>query len=160
MPTPLTGGQPAPQFTVETDKGETVSLKDFAGKHVVLYFYPRDDTPGCTVEACNFRDNIGRLESVGAVVLGISLDSVQSHEKFRDKFELPFTLLSDPEHQVAGAYGVYGPKKFMDREYMGVDRATFVVGPDGTLEKVWPKVNPEGHAEEVLAWLQEHKAKK
>jgi len=156
MPTTLSEGQKAPEFTAEADKGETVNLGDFAGKHVVLYFYPKDDTPGCTVEACSFRDNMGVLQSEGAVVLGISLDSVKSHEKFRDKFELPFPLLSDPEHKVADAYGVYGPKKFMGREYMGVDRATFVIGPTGALEKVWPKVNPEGHAEEVLAWLRQH----
>jgi len=157
MPTPLTEGEPAPDFSAETDRGETVSLKDFAGKHVVLYFYPKDDTPGCTTEACNFRDNISRLEAEGAVVLGISLDSVPSHQKFRDKFELPFTLLSDPEHEVADAYGVYGQKTFMGREYMGLDRATFLIGPDGTLEKVWPKVKPDGHADEVLAALREHK---
>ncbi|MEX1253450.1 MAG: thioredoxin-dependent thiol peroxidase [Dehalococcoidia bacterium] len=160
MPTTLAEGQPAPDFTAETDKGETVSLKDFAGKHVVLYFYPKDDTPGCTTEACNFRDNFGILESEGAVVLGVSLDSVQSHQKFRDKFELPFTLLADPEHTVSDAYGVYGQKSFAGHDYMGVDRATFVIGPDGTLEQVWPKVKPDGHALEVLAWLKEHKAAK
>lgn len=157
MPTPLTEGQPAPEFTAQTDTGETVSLKDFAGKHVVLYFYPKDDTPGCTMEACNFRDNIGILQEEGAVVLGISLDSVESHEKFRDKYELPFTLLADPEHRVADAYGVYGKQKFMQHEYLGVDRATFVIGPDGKLEKVWPKVKPDGHADEVLAALREQK---
>ena len=156
MPTPLTDGQPAPDFSSETDKGETVSLKDFAGKHVVLYFYSKDDTPGCTVEACNFRDNMGRLEAAGAVVLGISLDSVSSHEKFRDKFELPFTLLADTDHKVADAYGVYGQKTFMGREYMGVDRATFLIGPDGTLEKVWPKVDPNEHALQVLEHLRGH----
>ncbi len=160
MPTPLTEGQPAPEFTAETDGGETVSLQDFAGKHVVLYFYPKDDTPGCTVEACNFRDNLGVLQSEGAVVLGISLDTVDSHQKFRDKFELPFPLLADPEHTVADAYGVYGKKEFAGHEYLGIDRATFVIGPEGTLEKVWPKVNPQDHALEVLAWLREHKAAK
>lgn len=157
MPTPLSEGQPAPDFAVETDKGETVRLRDFAGKHVVLYFYPKDDTPGCTAEACGFRDSFSLIEAEGAVILGISLDSVLSHQKFRDKFKLPFTLLSDPEHEVADAYGVYGPKKFMGREYMGVDRATFIIGPDGKLEKVWPQVKPEGHAEEVLAFLREHR---
>jgi peroxiredoxin Q/BCP len=157
MPTPLNERQAAPDFTAKTDKDETVSLKDFAGKHVVLYFYPKDDTPGCTVEACNFRDNMGRLESAGAVVLGISLDGVESHQKFRDKFELPFTLLADPDHTVADAYGVYGQKEFMGRQYMGIDRATFLIGPDGTLEKVWPKVKPDGHADEVLAELGGHK---
>jgi peroxiredoxin Q/BCP len=156
MPTTLTEGAKAPDFTAETDAGETIKLADFAGKHVVLYFYPKDDTPGCTVEACNFRDNFAVLESEGAVVLGISLDSVQSHQKFRDKFELPFTLLSDPEHAVADAYGVYGKKTFMGREYMGVDRATFLIGPDGTLEKVWPAVKPDGHASEVLEVLRGH----
>lgn len=156
MPTPLTDGEKAPDFSAETDKGETVALKDFAGKHVVLYFYPKDDTPGCTVEACNFRDNMGRLEGAGAVVLGISLDSVQSHQEFRDKFELPFTLLADTDHRIADAYGVYGQKTFMGREYMGVDRATFLIGPDGSLEKVWAKVNPNGHADEVLAVLGDH----
>ena len=156
MPTPLNEGQPAPDFTAETDQGETVSLKDFAGKHVVLYFYAKDDTPGCTVEACNFRDNMGRLEAAGAVVLGISLDDVESHQKFRDKFELPFTLLADTDHRVADAYGVYGQKTFMGREYMGIDRATFLIGPDGTLEKVWPQVKPDGHADEVLAALRDN----
>ena len=158
MPTTLTEGQKAPDFTAETDKNETVSLQDFAGKHVVLYFYPKDDTPGCTIEACAFRDNMGILEQEGAVVLGVSLDGVESHQKFRDKFELPFPLLADPEHSVADAYGVYGKQSFMGREYMGVDRATFIIGPDGTLEKLWPKVNPDGHAAEVLAWLREKKA--
>jgi peroxiredoxin Q/BCP len=156
MPTELTQGTPAPDFTVETDRGETVSLKDFKGKHVVLYFYPKDDTPGCTVEACNFRDNMGRIETAGAVVLGISLDDVESHQKFRDKLELPFPLLADTDHKVADAYGVYGKKEFMGREYMGIDRATFLIGPDGKLEKVWPKVNPQGHADEVLEALASH----
>ena len=157
MATSLTEGAPAPDFSTETDKGETVALKDFAGKHVVLYFYPKDDTPGCTIEACEFRDNIGILQQEGAVVLGISLDSVESHQQFRDKFELPFTLLADPEHKVADAYGVYGPKTFQEHKYMGVDRATFIIGPDGSLAKVWAQVNPKGHAEEVLSWLREHK---
>ena len=157
MATTLIEGQPAPGFTVQTDKGETVALKDYAGKHVVLYFYPKDDTPGCTVEACNFRDNFSVIEQEGAVVLGISLDSVDSHQKFRDKFELPFTLLADPEHTVSDAYGVYGKKDFRGHEYMGIDRATFIIGPDGTLEKVWPQVKPDGHAGEVLDFLRGHK---
>ena len=157
MATTLNEGQPAPDFAVQTDKGETVALKDYAGKHVVLYFYPKDDTPGCTVEACNFRDNFSVIEQEGAVVLGISLDSVDSHQKFRDKFELPFTLLSDPEHKVSDAYGVYGKKDFRGHEYMGIDRATFIIGPDGTLEKVWALVKPDGHAGEVLDFLRGHK---
>ncbi len=157
MPTPLSEGQPAPDFSAETDDGTNVQLKDFAGKHVVLYFYPKDETPGCTMEACNFRDNFGQLESAGAVVLGVSLDSVQSHQKFRDKHHLPFTLLSDPQHRIAEAYGVYGQKSFLGKKYMGVDRATFLIGPDGKLAKIWPKVRPIGHAGQVLDWLREHK---
>jgi peroxiredoxin Q/BCP len=157
MATELSEGQQAPDFTVQTDKDESVSLKDYAGKHVVLYFYPKDDTPGCTVEACNFRDNFSVIEKGGAVVLGISLDSVDSHQKFRDKFELPFTLLSDPEHTVSDAYGVYGKKDFRGHEYMGIDRATFIIGPDGKLEKVWPQVKADIHADEVIAFLREHK---
>jgi peroxiredoxin Q/BCP len=153
MTTELKEGQPAPDFTVENDKGETVSLKDFAGKRVVLYFYPKDNTPGCNMEACGFRDNMDMLESEGAVVVGVSLDDAASHQKFRKKFDLPFSLLTDTEHKVADAYGVYGQKSFLGKKYMGVDRATFVIGPDGKLEKVWAKVNPLGHAKEVLAWL-------
>jgi peroxiredoxin Q/BCP len=156
MTTPLTDGQQAPDFSGETDAGENVSLKDFTGKHVVLYFYPKDETPGCTMEACNFRDNFEPLEAAGAVVLGVSLDSVQSHQKFRDKHHLPFTLLADPEHRIADAYGVYGQKSFLGKKYMGVDRATFLIGPDGKLEKVWAKVRPIGHAGQVLDWLRQH----
>ena len=156
MATKLNEGQQAPDFTVQTDKGETVSLKDYAGKHVVLYFYPKDDTPGCTIEACNFRDNILVLEEEGAVVLGISLDTVESHQQFRDKYELPFALLADPAHEVSDAYGVYGKKEFRGHEYMGIDRATFIIGPDGKLEKVWPQVDPNEHALAVLEHLRGH----
>ncbi len=157
MATTLEAGQPAPDITAKTDKGETVSLKDFAGKRVVLYFYPKDDTPGCTIEACNFRDNLADVEAENAVVLGISLDDVESHQQFRDKFELTFPLLADTDHAVSDAYGVYGQKEFRGHEYMGVDRATFIIGKDGMLEKVWTQVDPNGHGEEVLAWLRENK---
>jgi peroxiredoxin Q/BCP len=153
VPTNLKEGDIAPEFKLETDKGETISLESLRGKTVVLYFYPKDDTPGCTTEACGFRDHLAAIEAGSAVVLGVSLDSVKSHQKFRDKYQLPFTLLSDPEHKTAEAYGVYGLKKFMGREYMGVERATFIIGPDGRLAKVWPKVKPKGHAEEVREWL-------
>jgi thioredoxin-dependent peroxiredoxin len=156
MATTLTEGQTAPDFKAKTDAGETVALADYSGKHVVLYFYPKDDTPGCTIEACNFRDNLGILQSQGAVVLGISLDDVDSHQKFRDKFELTFPLLADPDHGISDAYGVYGQKEFRGHQYFGIDRATFVIGPDGTLEKVWPAVDPNGHALEVLEFLQNH----
>jgi peroxiredoxin Q/BCP len=157
MPEILEEGQPAPDVSVKTDKGETVSLSDFPGKRVVVYFYPKDDTPGCTIEACNFRDNIGALEKEDAVVLGVSLDDVASHEQFRDKFELPFPLLADTDHSFSDAFGVYGKQKFKDFEYMGVARATFIIGKDGNVAKVWPKVDPNGHGEDVLAWLRENK---
>ncbi len=157
MPTALEEGQPAPDVSAKTDKGETVSLADFPGKRVVVYFYPKDDTPGCTIEACNFRDNIAAIESEDAVVLGVSLDDVASHEQFRDKFDLPFTLLADTDHSVSEAFGVYGKQKFKDFEYMGVARATFIIGKDGTVAKVWPKVDPKGHGEDVLAWLRDNK---
>jgi peroxiredoxin Q/BCP len=156
MATTLAEGQKAPDFTAQTDSGESVSLADFSGKHVVLYFYPKDDTPGCTIEACNFRDNLGILQGQEAVVLGVSLDDVESHQKFRDKFELTFPLLADPDHSISDAYGVYGQKEFREHQYLGIDRATFLIGPDGTLEKVWPAVDPNGHALEVLEFLQDH----
>ena len=153
MPTHLKEGDAAPSFELESDNAGTVRLEDLRGKYIVLYFYPKDDTPGCTTEACSFRDANSDIEAEGAVVLGVSTDSLRSHGKFRQKHSLPFTLLSDPDHRVAEAYGVYGLKKFMGREYMGIERSTFVIGPDGRLARVWPKVKPAGHADEVLAWL-------
>jgi peroxiredoxin Q/BCP len=153
MPTHLKEGDPAPGFELESDNAGTIRLEELRGKYVVLYFYPRDDTPGCTAEACSFRDANSEIEAQGAVVLGVSTDSLRSHEKFRQKHRLPFPLLSDPDHRLAEACGVYGPKKFMGREFLGVQRATFVIGPDGRLAKIWPEVRPAGHAEEVLAWL-------
>lgn len=153
MPTHLEEGDPAPGFELESDNAGAVRLADLRGKYVVLYFYPRDDTPGCTTEACGFRDANSEIETEGAVVLGVSTDSLPSHEKFRQKHRLPFPLLSDADHRVAEAYGVWAEKKRYGRTYMGVERATFVIGPDGRLAKVWPKVKPAGHAEEVLAWL-------
>jgi thioredoxin-dependent peroxiredoxin len=159
MSTHLKEGDAAPAFELESDNAGTFRLDDLRGKYVVLYFYPKDDTPGCTVEACSFRDSNSEIEAEGAVVLGVSTDSLRSHDKFRRKHRLSFPLLSDPEHRVAEAYGVYGLKKFMGREYMGVQRATFVIGPDGRLAKVWPEVKPADHAEEVLAWLRsQHKS--
>jgi peroxiredoxin Q/BCP len=154
--TTLKAGDPAPKFDLETDKGERVSLDSLRGKWAVLYWYPKDDTPGCTVEACEIRDN---FELIGgeADVFGVSPDSVKSHEKFRDKFSLPFTLLADTDHSVSEAYGVWGPKTFMGKEYMGVDRTTFIVGPDGKIAKVFENVKPAGHALEILAALKELK---
>ena len=146
-------GKPAPDFTLESDTGERVSLSDFRGKPVVLYFYPKDDTPGCTTQACGIRDAYGEFERAGAVVLGVSPDSVAKHVKFRDKYGLPFPLLADTEHEVAERYGVWGEKKYMGRTYMGVDRSTFVVAPDGTVAKVMHGVKPATHADDVLAAL-------
>jgi len=146
-------GQEAPDFELASDTGETVRLSDLRGKPVVLYFYPKDDTPGCTTQACGIRDAWGEFERAGAVVLGVSPDDERSHEKFRDKYRLPFTLLADTDHRVAEAYGVWGEKKFMGRSYMGVGRSTFVIGEDGTVRKVFAKVKPDTHADDVLAVL-------
>jgi peroxiredoxin Q/BCP len=147
----LKPGDRAPDFTAATQDGTTVSLADFKGKHVILYFYPRDDTPGCTKEACAFRDEFGQFEKKNAVVLGVSTDPVKSHAKFAAKFKLPFTLLSDEEKQIVEAYGVWGEKSFMGRKYLGTHRVTFLIAPDGSIQKVWPGVKPEEHAAEVLA---------
>jgi peroxiredoxin Q/BCP len=146
-------GKPAPDFELQTDSGETVKLSDLRGKQVVLYFYPKDDTPGCTTQACGIRDAYGEFERAGAVVLGISPDDAESHEKFKQKYSLPFTLLADDEHKVAEDYGVWGEKKYMGRTYMGVDRSTFVIDENGDVKKVLPKVKPDTHADDVLAVL-------
>ena len=146
-------GEPAPDFTATTDAGERVSLSDFRGRPVVLYFYPRDDTPGCTKQACGIRDAYAEFERAGAVVLGISPDDEASHLKFKDKYALPFTLLADPEHEVAERYGTWGEKRYRGKTYLGVHRTTFLVGPDGTIAKVMPDVKPDSHAGDVLAVL-------
>ena len=146
-------GQPAPDFELATDEGETVRLSDLRGKRVVLYFYPKDDTPGCTTQACGIRDAYGAFEDAGAVVLGISPDDERSHQKFKQKYGLPFTLLADEGHHVAEEYGVWAEKSYAGRTYMGVDRSTFVIAEDGTVKKVLPKVKPATHADEVLAAL-------
>jgi peroxiredoxin Q/BCP len=146
-------GEPAPEFSATTDTGERVSLADFRGKLVVLYFYPKDDTPGCTTQACAIRDAYGEFEKAGAVVLGISPDSEKRHVKFKEKYDLPFTLLADPEHEVAERYGVWGEKKYMGRTYLGVSRTTFLIAPDATVAKVMQDVNPKAHADDVLALL-------
>ena len=143
----------APAFTALTNGGRSVSLADYAGRHVVLYFYPKDDTPGCTKEACAFRDDHAKLKAKGAVVLGVSADSVKSHDKFAEKFQLPFDLLSDDSKTIVEAYGVWGQKSFMGRKYMGIHRVTFLIGPDGRIKKIWPTVKPVEHVGEVLAAL-------
>jgi thioredoxin-dependent peroxiredoxin len=149
----LQEGDMAPPFTAETSGGGRVSLSDFKGKQVILYFYPKDDTPGCTKEACAFRDAFAAFANKEAVVFGISPDSVKSHDKFRDKFKLPFSLIADPEKTIVQAYGVWGQKSFMGRKYMGTHRVTVLVGTDGRIKRIWPKVKPEEHAAEVLAAL-------
>ena len=149
----LETGTLAPDFTLESDGSGPVSLSDFRGKKVVLYFYPKDDTPGCTTEACNFRDDYSALTAAGAVVLGVSPDSIKSHRSFKDKYELPFLLLSDPDHKVADAYGAWGPKKMMGRSYVGIIRSTFVIDEAGKIMRAFPKVDVKQHSQEVLAVL-------
>jgi len=146
-------GQQAPDFELASDAGERVRLSDLRGKPVVLYFYPKDDTPGCTKQACGIRDAWGEYRARGAVVLGVSPDDEASHVKFKEKYSLPFTLLADPDHAVATEYGAWGEKKNYGKTYEGIIRSTFVIGPDGTLVKALRNVKPDGHAERVLAVL-------
>ena len=146
-------GAPAPDFELQSDEGETVTLSALRGKPVVLYFYPRDDTPGCTTEACEFRDAYDRFRDRGVEILGVSPDTEASHRKFKTKYELPFTLLADPEHEVAERYGVWGEKRFAGKKYMGVSRSTFVIAPDGTVAKAMHDVKAATHADDVLAVL-------
>lgn len=149
----LKEGDLAPAFTAQTDGGRTIALADFAGRPVILYFYPRDDTPGCTKEACAFRDAYASFTAKGAVVLGVSADSVKAHDKFIKKFNLPFPLLADEDKRIVEAYGVWGEKSFLGRRYQGIHRVTFLIGGDGRIQKIWPKVKPVEHAAEVLAAL-------
>ena len=149
----LKEGDKAPDFSALTNGGGKVSLEDFKGKNVILYFYPRDNTPGCTKEACAFRDEFAAFKKKGAVVLGVSTDSAKSHDKFVEKQKLPFTLLADEDKKIVNAYGVWGEKHFMGMKFMGTNRVTFLIGPDGRIKKIWPKVKPARHAQEVLAAL-------
>jgi peroxiredoxin Q/BCP len=151
----LKQGDKAPAFSLPADTGETISLKDLKGKAVVLYFYPKDDTTGCTVEACEFRDSWREVKQAGAIVLGVSPDSGASHQKFKTKYSLPFPLLADEEHAVAEAYGAWGEKSMYGRKYQGILRTTFLIGKDGRIARVFAKVKPKGHAAEVLAALNE-----
>ena len=148
-------GQRAPDFELGSDSGDRVRLSDLRGKPVVLYFYPKDDTPGCTREACAFRDTYGEFEERDAVILGVSPDDEASHAKFKKKYALPFTLLADPEHEVAEAYGAWREKKNYGKTYWGVHRSTFVIGADGTIVRAMYGVKPDGHPEQVLAALSE-----
>ena len=149
----LKTGDPAPAFTVGTSGGGKISLADYLEKNVILYFYPKDDTPGCTKEACAFRDGFAEFKKRGAVILGVSTDPVKAHDKFVEKFKLPFLLLADEDKKIVEAYGVWGEKTFMGRKYQGTHRVTFLIGPDGKIKHIWPQVKPEEHAAEVLAAL-------
>lgn len=150
-------GSKAPEFSLLDENGAPRRLSDFRGKPVVLYFYPKDDTPGCTTEACGFRDDYSAYEKAGVVILGVSPDTPQKHTKFKSKYNLPFTLLADSDHKVCEQYGVWGRKKFMGREYDGVFRTTFLIDAQGVILKVFEKVKPEHHSQEILQALAEAK---
>ena len=147
----IKAGTKAPDFTLNDNEGQPHHLTDYRGQTIVIYFYPKDDTPGCTKEACSFRDSYADFKKAGVTLIGISPDSEKSHTKFIEKYELPFTLLSDPGHKVCDAYGVWGLKKFMGREYEGVYRTTFIIGPEGEIKHVFENVKPADHSQEVLA---------
>lgn len=144
-------GKKAPAFTLPDEDGKARSLKDYAGKWVLLYFYPKDNTPGCTVEACTIRDQFQDFKKIKAVVLGVSTDSIASHKRFKDAYELPFTLLADTDKKLVNRYGVWGEKNMMGRKYMGTKRTSFLISPDGKIAKVYEKVKPPVHAAEVIA---------
>jgi len=146
----LNVGDKAPDFTLPVDGGKTVALSDLKGKNVVLYFYPKDDTPGCTIEAKDFRDHMKEFDKANTVVLGASKDSVKSHEKFKEKFCLPFPLLSDESGEMCAAYGVWAEKSMYGKKYMGIERATFLIDKTGVIRTIWPKVKVDGHVKEVL----------
>jgi peroxiredoxin Q/BCP len=149
----ITEGKKAPAFSLKDDKGNIIKLPDFKGKKVVLYFYPKDNTPGCTKEACSFRDAYDAILAKGAVVLGVSPDSGTSHWRFRERQGLPFYLLCDEDHKTAEAYGVWGEKTLYGRKYFGIFRTTFIIDGNGVVEKVFPKVKPENHGAEIVAAL-------
>jgi thioredoxin-dependent peroxiredoxin len=151
---PISSGIPAPIFSLPDETGTIRNLVDFRGHYLVLYFYPADDTPGCTKEACNFRDDYSAYENAGIVILGVSPDSSKSHAKFRKKYDLPFSLLADENHALCDMYGVWGPKSFMGRNYEGVIRTTFLIDPDGKLARVFENVKPAEHSREILEALE------
>jgi len=148
--TTLKAGDAAPQFSTQNEKGEIISLDKLQGKKVVLYFYPKDDTPGCTAEACSLRDHYAKFEEQGYVILGVSPDKEAKHQKFIEKYNLPFSLLVDTEAEIMKAYGVWGPKKFMGKEYIGVHRTTFIIDEQGVIDKVIEKVDTKNHATQIL----------
>ena len=150
---PISAGIPAPDFELMDDSGKLRRLSEFRGKNVILYFYPKDDTPGCTKEACNFRDDYSAYAKAGVIILGVSPDSVESHVKFKKKFQLQFPLLADDGHKICDLYGVWGPKKFMGKEYEGVLRTTFLIDGEGTVKRVYENVRPAEHSDELLSEL-------
>ena len=145
----IEAGSPAPDFTLPGDDGSDISLSSYRGKKVILYFYPKDDTPGCTTQACDLRDNYEAMQARGVVVLGVSPDGPASHKKFREKYSLNFPLLSDEDHQVAETYGVWKEKSMYGKKYWGIERSTFLIDEEGRIEEAWRKVRPKGHAERV-----------
>ena len=149
----ITEGKKAPAFSLESDEGSQVSLKDFKGKTVILYFYPKDSTPGCTQQGCDFRDEYSAFKKKDVVILGVSKDSVKSHQKFKEKYDFPFLLLSDPESQVCKDYGVWKEKSLYGRKYMGVERTTFLISPDGKIKKIYPNVKVKDHIQAILTDL-------
>ena len=150
MSTMPSAGDPAPDFTAPTGSGETITLSDYRGRWVLLYFYPKDNTPGCTKQACNLRDNFGMLEQEGVAVIGVSGDDETSHERFSEKYDLPFPLVADPKHEVMNRYGVWGEKNFYGKKSMGIKRTTFLIDPEGTVRHVFKRPKTGQHAEEVL----------
>ena len=151
----LDAGQMAPDFTLSSDDGSEVSLSDLRGKKVILYFYPKDSTPGCTTQACDLRDAMAQIENKGAVVLGVSPDSIASHVKFKTKYDLSFPLLSDGENEVAEAYGVWKEKSMYGKKFWGVERSTFIIDEEGRVQEAWRKVSPKGHADAVVEVLEQ-----
>jgi peroxiredoxin Q/BCP len=149
----LNAGDPAPDFSLPTTDGTVISLKSLRGKRVVLYFYPKDSTPGCTKEACDFRDNLARVKRTGTLIFGVSADSVASHRKFTDRFDLNFPLISDESREMLKAYGVWKQKSFLGKKFMGIERTTIIIGADGVVEHIFPKVKVLGHAQAVLEAL-------
>jgi len=152
---PIATGMPAPDFILLDDNGTQQRLSDYRGQSLVLYFYPKDDTPGCTLEACNFRDDYSAYVEAGVTILGVSPGSPKSHLKFKEKYQLPFPLLADEDHAICDAYGVWGEKQYVGRRYMGVLRTTFLIDPNGNIKKIFEKVKPAGHSAEVLAAIKE-----
>ena len=157
MTTTLKEGDKAPAINLPGDGGSTVNLADYKGQKVLVYFYPKDDTPGCTAESCSLSENLSKLNKLNCAVIGISKDSVKKHDKFKAKYDLKFPLASDEEGDVCERYGVWGEKSMMGRKYMGIERTTFLIDENGTIEKIWPKVKVEGHTEEIIEALKENK---